>query len=58
MTIPGTPAKLRLQMERLLSEPDLLVVGTGIRLMLPGGKIHDGRAGRRKSATGCCSATG
>ena len=38
--------KLRLQMERLLSEPDLLVVGTGIRLLLPGGKIHDwpGRA--------------
>jgi hypothetical protein len=40
------PAKLRLQIERLLSEPDLLVVGTGIRLMLPGGKIHNwpGRA--------------
>jgi Glycosyl transferase family 2/Sulfotransferase family len=40
------PAKLRLQIERLLSEPDLLVVGTGIRLMLPHGKIHDwpGRA--------------
>lgn len=39
-------AKLRLQMERLLSEPDLLVVGTGIRLLLPGGKIHEwpGRA--------------
>jgi Glycosyl transferase family 2/Sulfotransferase family len=39
-------AKLRLQMERLLSEPDLLVVGTGIRLLLPGGKVHDwpGRA--------------
>jgi hypothetical protein len=39
-------AKLRLQIERLLSEPDLLVVGTGIRLLLPGGKIHDwpGRA--------------
>jgi hypothetical protein len=39
------PAKLRLQIERLLSEPDLLVVGTGIRLMLPGGRIHD-RPGR------------
>jgi len=40
------PAKLRLQIARLLSEPDLLVVGTGIRLMLPGGKVHDwpGRA--------------
>lgn len=40
------PAKLRLQMERLLSDPDLLVVGTGIRLMLANGKIHDwpGRA--------------
>jgi len=40
------PAKLRLQIARLLSEPDLLVVGTGIRLMLPGGKIHNwpGRA--------------
>jgi hypothetical protein len=39
-------AKLRLQIARLLSEPDLLVVGTGIRLLLPGGKIHDwpGRA--------------
>ena len=39
-------AKLRLQIERLLGEPDLLVVGTGIRLLLPGGKIHDwpGRA--------------
>ena len=39
-------AKLRLQIERLLGEPDLLVVGTGIRLMLPGGKIQDwpGRA--------------
>jgi Glycosyl transferase family 2/Sulfotransferase family len=40
------PAKLRLQIERLLSEPDLLAVGTGIRLMLPRGKIHEwpGRA--------------
>jgi hypothetical protein len=40
------PAKLRRQIERFLGEPDLLVVGTGIRLMLPGGKIQDwpGRA--------------
>jgi hypothetical protein len=38
-------AKLRLQIERLLSEPDLLVVGTGMRLMLPGGKVHE-RPGR------------
>jgi hypothetical protein len=40
------PAKLRAQIERLLGEPDLLVVGTGIRLMLPRGKIHNwpGRA--------------
>lgn len=38
--------KLRLQIGRLLGEPDLLVVGSGIRLMLPGGKIHEwpGRA--------------
>jgi hypothetical protein len=38
-------AKLRLQIERLLGEPDLLVVGAGIRLMLPAGKIHE-RPGR------------
>jgi hypothetical protein len=40
------PAKLRLQMELLLSDPDLLVAGTGIRLMLANGKVHDwpGRA--------------
>jgi glycosyl transferase family 2 len=39
-------AKLRLQMERLLSDPGLLMVGTGIRLLLPGGRIDDwpGRA--------------
>jgi hypothetical protein len=39
-------AKLRLQIERLLGEPDLLVVGAGIRLMLSAGKIHEwpGRA--------------
>jgi hypothetical protein len=39
-------AKLRLQIGRLLGEPDLLVVGTGIRLLLPGGRIQEwpGRA--------------
>jgi hypothetical protein len=33
-------------MERMLAEPDLLVIGTGIRLMLPAGKIQEwpGRA--------------
>jgi hypothetical protein len=38
--------KLRLQIQRLLAEPDLLVVGSGIRLMLPDGKIQEwpGRA--------------
>jgi glycosyltransferase involved in cell wall biosynthesis len=35
------PAKLRLQIDRLLEEPDLLVVGSGIRLMLPSGRIID-----------------
>jgi glycosyltransferase involved in cell wall biosynthesis len=40
------PAKLARQIERLRSEPGLLVVGSGIRLRLPGGKILDwpGRA--------------
>jgi glycosyltransferase involved in cell wall biosynthesis len=40
------PAKLARQIERLCSEPGLLVVGSGIRLRLPGGKILDwpGRA--------------
>ena len=40
------PAKLRRQLERMLAEPDLLVIGTGIRLMLPAGKVHEwpGRA--------------
>jgi hypothetical protein len=40
------PGKLRAQIGRLLSQPDLLVVGSGIRLMLPGGKTLDwpGRA--------------
>lgn len=38
--------KLQAQIERLLSEPGLLVVGSGIRLLLPGGKVLDwpGRA--------------
>jgi glycosyltransferase involved in cell wall biosynthesis len=42
------PAKLRGQVTRLLDQPDLLVVGAGIRLMLPGGRIVDwpGRAER------------
>lgn len=40
------PGKLQAQMERLHAEPGLLVVGSGIRLLLPGGKILDwpGRA--------------
>jgi glycosyltransferase involved in cell wall biosynthesis len=40
------PTKLARQIERLCSEPGLLVVGSGIRLRLPGGKILDwpGRA--------------
>ena len=33
------PAKLQAQITRLLDQPDLLVVGTGIRLMLPDGRI-------------------
>ncbi len=42
------PAKLQAQISRLLDQPDLLVVGSGIRLMLPGGKIVNwpGRAER------------
>ncbi|HEY2442923.1 MAG TPA: glycosyltransferase [Streptosporangiaceae bacterium] len=36
-------AKLRLQIDRLLGDPGLLVVGTGIRLLLPDDKIHDWR---------------
>lgn len=35
------PAKLHAQISLLLGQPDLLVVGSGIRLMLPGGKIAD-----------------
>jgi glycosyltransferase involved in cell wall biosynthesis len=40
--------KLQAQVERLRSEPDLLAVGSGMRLLLPGGKIQDwpGRAER------------
>ena len=33
------PAKLQAQIGRLLEQPDLLVVGSGIRLMLPDGRI-------------------
>jgi glycosyltransferase involved in cell wall biosynthesis len=35
------PGKLHAQISRLLDEPDLLVVGCGIRLMLPSGKVID-----------------
>jgi glycosyltransferase involved in cell wall biosynthesis len=42
------PGKLRAQIRRLLDQPDLLVVGSGIRLLLPGGKVDNwpGRAER------------
>ena len=42
------PAKLLAQITRLLDEPDLLVVGAGLRFRLPGGKFADwpGRAER------------
>jgi Glycosyl transferase family 2/Sulfotransferase family len=42
------PDKLRLQLERMIHEPDLLAVGSGIRYLLPDNKIQDwpGRAGR------------
>lgn len=33
------PEKVRLQVERLRSEPDLSVVGAGIRLSMPGGRV-------------------
>jgi glycosyltransferase involved in cell wall biosynthesis len=33
------PAKLEAQISRLLDQPDLLVVGSGMRLMLPDGRI-------------------
>jgi glycosyltransferase involved in cell wall biosynthesis len=35
------PGKLHAQMRRLLQEPDLLAVGSGMRLRLPGNKIQD-----------------
>jgi glycosyltransferase involved in cell wall biosynthesis len=40
-------AKLRIQLTRLLDDPGLLAVGSGIRLLLPGGKVSSwpGRAG-------------
>jgi glycosyltransferase involved in cell wall biosynthesis len=42
------PTKLHTQISRLIDQPDLLVVGSGIRLLLPDGKIIDwpGRAER------------
>jgi glycosyltransferase involved in cell wall biosynthesis len=42
------PDKLQAQVKRLLDEPDLLVVGSGMRLLLPGNRTHDwpGRAER------------
>jgi glycosyltransferase involved in cell wall biosynthesis len=42
------PAKLQTQISRLIDQPDLLVVGSGIRLLLPSGKVIDwpGRAER------------
>lgn len=42
------PGKLQAQVKRLLDEPDLLVVGSGMRLLLPGNRILDwpGRAER------------
>ena len=35
------PDKLQVQVKRLLDEPDLLVVGSGMRLLLPGNKTLD-----------------
>lgn len=42
------PTKLTAQIRRLLEEPDLLVVGSGIRLRLPAGRVVDwpGRSNR------------
>lgn len=42
------PTKVEKQVQRLLDEPDLLMVGAGIRLRLPGGKVAEwsGRADR------------
>ena len=38
-TTCGTRPSCQAQIGRLLDQPDLLVVGSGIRLMLPGGRI-------------------
>jgi glycosyltransferase involved in cell wall biosynthesis len=35
------PGKLQAQVKRLLDEPDLLLVGSGIRLLLPGNRTYD-----------------
>jgi glycosyltransferase involved in cell wall biosynthesis len=35
------PDKLQVQVKRLLDEPDLLVVGSGMRLLLPGNRTPD-----------------
>jgi glycosyltransferase involved in cell wall biosynthesis len=35
------PGKLELQISRLLDEPDLIAVGSGLRLLLPGGETRD-----------------
>ncbi len=35
------PTKLARQMTRMLAEPDLLVLGAGIRLLMPSGKVVD-----------------
>ncbi|MGH3156986.1 MAG: glycosyltransferase family 2 protein [Streptosporangiaceae bacterium] len=42
------PGKIRLQVGRMLGEPDLLAVGAGLRLLLADGKVHEwhGRAER------------
>jgi hypothetical protein len=42
------PDKLQVQVARLLEEPDLRIIGSGMRLLLPGNKIldWDGRAER------------
>lgn len=38
------PGKLELQIARLLDEPDLIAVGSGLRLLLPGGETRDWQA--------------
>lgn len=42
------PGKIRLQVERMLGEPDLLAVGGGLRLLLPDDKVQEwpGRSDR------------